>query len=221
MHRYALPLLTIALLSGCARTSIDHAIPTDYARSDDTAALDFWHRLNERPAISNDEGLHGVLVLMAGNDPTVTYEDRLALLREEGWIPGSFDEPSDLAMQRGTLAKAIVEAIGIEGGVMYRVTGARRYADRELVALNIMSPGTELQAVSGSDFLGIITRAQGYAMLQGVELGRESFGAEPPAPLEPPVATEPPAPAPLAPVPRPTRDGGVDWRIVPLGETGR
>lgn len=203
---------------GCARTSIDHSLATDYPRTDATASLDFWHDLAGRPAISNDEGLHGVLVLMAGQDPTMTYPDRLALLRREGWIPRNFDEAPDLAMQRGTLAKAVAEAIGVKGGVMYRVTGARRYADRELVALNLMPPGTELQAVSGSDFLGIITRAQGYAMLKGVQVGSRSFGeapaaAEPPAELPPPAAPS----GPLTPEPRPARDGDVDWVIVPLG----
>lgn len=213
--------LTLAALTltavGCARTSIDHSLATDYPRSDTTAALDFWHELAGRPAISNDEGLHGVLVLMAGQDPTTTYEDRLALLRREGWIPQNFDEPPDMAMQRGTLAKAVAEAIGVKGGVMYRVTGARRYADRELVAINLMPPGTELQAVSGSDFLGIITRAQGYAMLKGVKVGSRSFGeapvAQPPDELPPPAAPT----GPLVPEPRPTRDGDVDWVIVPLG----
>lgn len=200
-----------ALSLGCARTTIDHSIPTDYPRDDDTAALDFWHDLSQRPAISNDEGLHGVLVLMAGNDPTSTYQDRVTLLRDEGWVPESFDEPAHLAMQRGTLAKAIVEAIGVEGGVMYRLTGARRYADRELVALNVMPPGTELQAVSGADFLGIITRAQGLAMLRGVEIGNRTFGGQPGA-----VADEPEQPA-AAPEPevRRTREGGVEWRTMP------
>lgn len=212
--------LVSGLSFGCTRTTIDHAIPTDYARDDDTAALDFWHNLSERPAISNDEGLHGVLVLMAGNDPTTSYEDRLELLRDEGWIPESFNEPAHLAMQRGTLAKAIAEAIGIEGGVMYTLTGARRYADRELVALQVLPPGTELQAVSGADFLGIITRAQGQAMLRGVEIGNMTFGE----PAEPgPEAEAPEQPAPVTPEPeiRRTREGGVEWRTMPSGESPR
>ncbi len=219
-HRAMLIVIAAALASGCARTTIDHSIPTDYPRTDDTAALDFWHDLSQRAAITNDEGLHGVLVLMAGNDPTTSYEGRLDLLREEGWIPQSFNEAPNLAMQRGTLSKAIVEALGIEGGVMYSVTGARRYADRELVALNVMPPGTELQAISGADFLGIITRAQGYAMLKGVELGNKSF-ADTPTALDPaPIAPTPAEPQPT-PSPRPTRDGDIEWTTIPAGDAPR
>ena len=81
-HRAMLIVTAAVLASGCARTTIDHSIPTDYPRTDDTAALDFWHNLSQRAAITNDEGLHGVLVLMAGNDPTNSYESRLDLLRE-------------------------------------------------------------------------------------------------------------------------------------------
>ncbi|MCA9283475.1 MAG: hypothetical protein KDA30_15725, partial [Phycisphaerales bacterium] len=133
----------------------------------------------------------------------------------------SFNESHDLAMQRGTLAKAIVEPDGIEGGVMYCVTGARRYADRELVALNILAPGTEQQAISGSDFLGIITRAQGYAMLKGIEIGNRTF-ADSPVPAAAPSAPEQ-APIDDRPVaePRPTRDGDVEWEVVPAAEPTR
>ncbi len=227
MRRYpqTIAVFAFAISFGCARTTIDNALPPHYPPDDDTAALDFWHNLSERPAISNDEGLHGVLVLMAGHDPTSSYQERLELLRNEGWIPQAFDEPPHLAMQRGTLAKAIVQATGIEGGVMYTLTGARRYADRELVALQILPPGTELQAVSGADFLGIITRAQGNAMLRGVEIGNMSFGQQT-QPAESTAHDPPPPPSPLAPTTtepeiRRTREGGVEWRTMPSGESSQ
>ena len=39
-HRAMLIVTAAVLASGCARTTIDHSIPTDYPRTDDTAALE-------------------------------------------------------------------------------------------------------------------------------------------------------------------------------------
>ncbi|MEZ6209801.1 MAG: hypothetical protein R3B46_00930 [Phycisphaerales bacterium] len=137
---------------------------------------------------------------MAGNDPTNSYESRLDLLREEGWIPQSFNEAPNLAMQRGTLSKAIVEALGIEGGVMYSVTAHAGTPTENLSRSMSCRPAPNSRPSPGADFLGIITRAQGYAMLKGVELGNKSFADTPtsarPAPIAPTPAEPQPTPSP-------------------------
>lgn len=153
--------------AGCTRTTVRQPEATNYDPSDENAELDFWHNLPGRSAVTNDEGLHGVLVFADGEDPTRSYQDRVALLKERGWVTGGFDEPGTLAMQRGTLAKALCHVLEVKGGVMMRVTDTSpRYAARELVYLGIMAPGTEQQVLSGLDYLGVISKAQDFQTLR-------------------------------------------------------
>lgn len=164
-------LLAGLLLAGaCQRTTITDSEPTNYDPNDLTAQLDFWHDLPGRSAVSNDEGFHGVLLLFEGVDPTTTYDERVAHLKEIGWLQESFDEPADLAMQRGTLSRLLVEAMEIKGGVMMTITDAApRYAYKELVYIGVMPDGSELMVVDGLDYLGVVSRAQDYMVVQGLK----------------------------------------------------
>jgi hypothetical protein len=176
---FLLPCVLAACVAGCARTTVRQVEATDYDPNDENAELDFWHNLPGRSAVTNDEGLHGVLVFADGQDPTRSYSDRIALLKERGWITKGFDEPGTLAMQRGTLAKALCHVLEVKGGVMMRVTDkSPRYAARELMYLGILAPGTEQQVLSGLDYLGVISKAQDYQML------RDAGGTAPNRPVE-------------------------------------
>ena len=153
--------------AGCSRTTVREPQATDYDPTDENAELDFWHNLPGRSAVTNDEGLHGVLVFADGEDPTRSYDARVALLKERGWVTQGFDEPGTLAMQRGTLAKALCHVLEVKGGVMMRITDkSPRYAAKEMIYLGIMAPGTEQQVLSGLDYLGVISKAQDFQMLQ-------------------------------------------------------
>lgn len=199
-------LLTLAVgalaivLAGCARTVVSDPLRTDYPATDAGAQLDFWHDLPGRTALTNDEGLHGVVLLFDGADPTESYAERLALLKRRGWVAESFDEPADLAMQRGTLARALVKAMDVRGGVMLALTrGHPRYAARELAALGIMPRGSELMVIDGLDYLGVISKAQDYMAVRAIRAAeRESGPGADPGPMPPAeqLDTERPPPRP-------------------------
>lgn len=157
----------MALQGGCSRSLVEQPLDAGMPDHSEASEMDFWHSLPGRSAVSNSEGFHGVLLLADGADETATYEERLAVLKERGWVSGGFDEAGDLAMQRGTLAKAICHAMEIKGGVMMHLTNrSARYAMRELAYVRIMAPSTENQVVSGLDYVGVISKAQDYAMLR-------------------------------------------------------
>lgn len=169
--------VVLTLAAGCARTVVEDPMPTDYAPDDITAQLDFWHELPGRSAVSNDEGLHGVLLLFDGVDPTQDYNDRLALLKEREWLPQNFDEEPDLAMQRGTLAYVLCRAMDYdEGGVMYAITnGNRRYSTRELTLAGVMPEGSQLMVLDGLDYLGVVSRAQDYMVVRGLKASKRDI----------------------------------------------
>lgn len=205
----------LLLAGGCQRTRLQVADVPVSAVAGEGAELDFWHALPGRSAVSNSEGFHGVLLLADGTDPTTTWDERLAVLRQRGWVGDGFAEDGSLAMQRGALSKALAHALDIRGGVMMHVTGrSPRYAARELAYLNILQPSTENQVISGLDYIGIISRAQDYATMQQAKAATPGRGAAPsdaapstgePGAVPAPDAsqgTQSPSPA-LAPAPAP------------------
>ncbi|MEQ9616454.1 MAG: hypothetical protein RLN60_00290 [Phycisphaerales bacterium] len=157
---------SLLALSACSRTVVERDLATDYDTSDAFQSVDFWHNLPGNSAVTNGEGLHGLILFADGQDPNTTYEERVDYLKALGWLPERFDEPAEMAMRRGTLAKGLVSALNIEGGVMYRLTGVARYANRELVFLNIMPAGTDYQVLNGYEYVGVISKAQDYELLQ-------------------------------------------------------
>lgn len=166
--------------SGCSRTVLVKRQVIDYEPDDVSAELDFWHTLPDRSAVTNDEGLHGLLLFADGADPARSYEQRVTLLKSRGWLSSDFDEAGNMVMERGTLAKLLSHALEIDGGVMMRLTDKnRRYSTRELVYLGIMGAGTEQQALSGIDYIGVISKAQDWQTSQAASRVAASPPAEP------------------------------------------
>ena len=158
------------LLTGCARTIVEQTQETDYDPNDITAQLDFWHELPGRSAVSNNEGLHGVILFFEGEDTTVSYEGRVDHLKNKGWLEEKFDEPEDMAMQRGLLSHVLCRAMEIKGGVMMRLTkGNPRYAYKELVYLGVMPDGSGQMVLDGLDYVGVISRAQDWLVVRGLK----------------------------------------------------
>ncbi len=195
--RTALALALPAMLAaGCARTVVVEPQATSYDPNDVTAQLDFWHEMPGRSAITNDEGMHGVILLVWGTDDTGSYENRVAFLRERGWLPAGVGEgDQNVAMQRGTLSTLLVNALGIEGGVMMQLTNASpRYAYRELVYRGIMPQGSEQMVLDGLDFVGVVSKAEDFMRMEEVIELREIEEAAPaPTQGEPAPAAEEPA----------------------------
>jgi hypothetical protein len=161
-------VLSIALLlcaCGCqtSPTRVPDSLTAKLAGSDPDAQLEFWHALAEKPLTSNDDAFHGLLLYMDGEDAAGDYGGRVANLRSRNMLPKGFDEPSDVAVSRGTLAVAIMRLVSLKGGVTTRIFGASpRYAVRELMFVGLYPPSSPNQTFSGSEFVGIIGRIEDY-----------------------------------------------------------
>ena len=106
-----------AALPGCTRTIVSGEHETAFADASETAALDFWHTLPGASAVTNAQGLHGILLFADGADNTGSCDARVAEIKSRGWLVESFDEEANMAMSRGTMAKALAHAMEIKGGV--------------------------------------------------------------------------------------------------------
>ena len=100
-------LVALSPLASCTRTTVSDPIDLSALPAGTDGELEFWHTLPGRSAVTNNEGLHGLLLLIDGQDAATTYEERTDLLKQRGWMDTDFSEPADMAMQRGTLAKAL------------------------------------------------------------------------------------------------------------------
>lgn len=163
----AVAALLIGALAGCARTVVPDGLDTNYDRSDPASDLEFLSQFADRGAVSNDEGLHALIIFAAGSDVQTSYVGRVGFAKQQGWLPASWNEAGSLAMRRGTIAPALAQLCKIRGGVMMRTLGpTERYASRELAYLGILTPGSEQQTMTGREFMSILGKAQDYILIE-------------------------------------------------------
>lgn len=177
MHRpRSIPLICALLgigpalaISSCTRSLVSGGLDTAYNPQDITRDVAFWHRLPERSAITNDEGLHGLLGFTLGDDSAPDYQARVRLAIAKGLLPEGFSEPYNATMTKGTLSFALARYLDIKGGVMMRLSGSSgRYATRELTYLGILpEDSTDNQSISGLDFVGVVSKVQDYIAVRG------------------------------------------------------
>lgn len=209
-------------LGGCSRTVVKDPLETNYPVTDDAAELAFWHSLPSRSAVSNDEGLHGLLLLADGVDEAGSYDARVQKAKDHGWLSAGFNEEKDLAMRRGVLARCVVVICKIKGGVMLQALGpTERYSTRELGAMGVIPSGSsENQSITGLEYMSVIAAAQDQLNIS--ERKRQSEGGATVLPTVQPTPTPPtppaePTPAPSAP-PAPAKEPATEpARMTPVG----
>ncbi len=155
-------IVLMIVVGGCQTAKVAQPLTGKLAGNDPDSQLEFWHTLAMRPVTSNDEAFHGLLLYADGQDPANDYGGRIRVLKSRKMLPAKFDAPADQAVERGPLAVAICRLLEIKGGVMLRLTGAQRYAVRELQFLDLYPPSWPHQTFSGSEYLGIVGRLEDY-----------------------------------------------------------
>lgn len=156
--------------------------------------LDFFDDLEKQPLVCHDDALHACLLLGAGINAT-TFEQRVAMASQMGWIAPNFDRPALEAVTVGEVAKM---AVAIMDG---RREGPSPTPEQALTRVARVSPiPSTLRPYQG------ITGAQLLSMLGGVHdaMGarQEMESASAVEPMQPvqPIAAPAAATAPVAPV---------------------
>jgi hypothetical protein len=157
--------LLFVIAGGCAPAMVKEPLtPIFYKIADPLSAeLEFWNGLTTVPVICNDDAFHGLLLFLDEKDPNPDYAARLSVLKSRKLIPSHFDRPANEAVQRGTVAYALLQSLHIHGGWVLTVFGpSPRYAMRELMDMNLFPRSSTGQTFSGSEFVGVIGRAEDY-----------------------------------------------------------
>ncbi len=165
-----LPLALLLLLAGCAgtpRTVLDDSAADAYAAPE--AELDYWDGVAERRVVTNNDALHGLL-LVAGADAGDSYEGRVSAAFDRGWLAGVKQvAPANESASVGLIAVAVCDILGERGGLTMRLLGpSPRYCTRELVYREIIPARTENQSLSGPEFVDLVGRIEDALRSDGI-----------------------------------------------------
>ena len=151
---------------GCQNATVPQSTLPRLAGNDPGKQIDYWHEIATKNLISNDEAFHGILLYLDNKDDTTTYDQRVASLKSRGYLPRSFNQPADRAVERGTVAVPIAKSLHLNGGLTMRLTGGMspRYATRELVYRDVYPMSGVEQVFTGSEFVGVIGKAEDYRL---------------------------------------------------------
>ena len=200
IRRLAFAFAASLAIAGCQSARVERPITRELGGNDPGEQLEFWDRLADQPVTSNDDAFHGLLMFLDGDDPAEDYDGRVRALRSRKMLPANFARPAEQAVDRGTLAVAIVRALKIDGGLMLRLFGPHpRYAVRELVFMDLYPPSSPNQTFSGAEFLGIIGKIEDYQRREGIVPRDVELGVTPEPP--PRVEPSPRPPAGAGPIP--------------------
>jgi hypothetical protein len=152
----------LVLLGGCAgkRTIAESSAVDAYPGIDNE--LDFWDELATRRVVTNNDALHGLILLAMDDDPADSYGFRVNAARQWGWMKANKLPPDkNESATVGMIAMAICDILNIEGGLTMSILGASpRYCTRELVFEEILPPRTDRQSMTGLEFIDLVSRVE-------------------------------------------------------------
>ncbi|MDP7030218.1 MAG: hypothetical protein QF733_08360 [Phycisphaerales bacterium] len=176
-------LCAAALSAGCGlstRTTLDTPAAAAFPEADDS--LDFWDALETQPVTTNDDALHGLL-LLAGREPHADgWDARIQAAREAGWLTET-PPPATESAQMGFIAVCVCHILDVQGGLSMRIFGLNsRYATRELVHMGLIPGITEHEALSGAEFIALLGAVEQRQAIDHAWAARAAQAAVPPAP---------------------------------------
>ncbi len=122
----------------------------------DSAALTF--ELSQKTWCSNDEGFSMMLMLAAGEDRCLNFNERLIELSVKGLADASWRLEASEPITKGTLAYMVCRVANLKTGVMMNLFPNRRYAYREAVYHGLITPGSVNEPLTAPEVVGIMGR---------------------------------------------------------------
>jgi|GEM_PF-1313164 len=149
---------------GC--THIQRPDQADQADKIDVDEL-LHEQLQAEPMVTVAETCRVMLVLADGEDPYNNHEERTALLEQRGIIRPEWQLQREDCIDNGTVAYMVCKILKRRGGVNRELfgnlgIGDRRYAIRELVYMELMSPAPPYRYISGAELVDLVGKADRY-----------------------------------------------------------
>lgn len=151
-----LAVMFMAELCSCQSRPLPPLPAPGAGMSVDSATLGY--ELASRPWCTNQDAASMVLLMMEGEDRYQSFDERLAVLENRGWIQPGWNLRAEDSVTKGTLAYMVCAATETRGGVMMHLLPSRRYAYIEAVHLGYLERGSENEPVTGPEALGVFGR---------------------------------------------------------------
>jgi hypothetical protein len=155
-------LFAIAL-AGCStgRTILENSAADVYGA--ESADFEFWDDLVKRRVVTNNDALHGLLLVADGKDPAKTYAQRIAVAQAKGWLVGTRTALINESATAGMIGVATCEILKLKGGLSIQWLGANpRHCLREIIHHELMPHRTAGQSLSGLEFTDLVNRISHY-----------------------------------------------------------
>jgi len=161
-------LLGLMCLTGCSQDQ-----PLKVSAEPDAAAKPlpsgelsdaYLDRISTQAAVSENDAMHGLLLLVDGKDNAKNFAQRVKLLADAGILSRNWTFVASRPITKGKLAYMVYQAAGMSGGVILSVSGpSQRYCLRELQYQKVMvETGSYYSPVSGMEFIAVLGRADVY-----------------------------------------------------------
>ena len=180
-------LVSIGLLIslvGCGlteRTTVEKSAVVQWPTSDDS--LDFWDTLESQSVTTNDDALHGLLLLVQESPPPADWNQRLEAAQRRGWLKTDIKLQAEESARVGMIAVCICHILDVQGGLSMRLMGKiPRYSTRELVHMGLLPGITENEALTGSEFLALIAATEQQQWLDMALAARDQAAKRPSTP---------------------------------------
>jgi len=153
-------LLGTVFLVGCGQGTITNG--EAQLVSDESSAA-FLDRMADQKAVTQNDAMRGMVMLLDGADAFDTFQDRVTYLQSVSVVPTNWNLDASKSLTRGQLAYMTYVASEMSGGVWLVVAGpSQRYCLREMQYRGVMGKGSLWSSVSGMEYVSTMGRAAVY-----------------------------------------------------------
>lgn len=135
----------------------------------------YLRSLVDQPSTTFSDGVSIITSFLGKAAENPDFSSQKKFLEDQGILSVRLsDKKGDEILRRSELAEMAVRTLGVEGGLLLRLTGAfsrrgvlgqtvfRRYACNEAVFLKLMKPGDMRAAVTGQELISVVSRMSEY-----------------------------------------------------------
>lgn len=166
--------VSLGLLAGC-QTAAPHGTAGPLPASN----AELVNYLADQPYVTAEPAYRAVYALAKGAPFDGAFDALSTAMEQDNLASPHWHYAPDRRLRRSDVGYLVCRAAHVRTGVNWNLTGLGRYAWRELVWHGIAQGGSELNFMSGGEFVGVLSRADDYMTRHGkagamrVPLGEE------------------------------------------------
>lgn len=158
----ALLAATMLCCASCQRPGAAPAIEKGEVMLSGADSAAFLDRMSSQSYVTEAEAVEGIRLILQKEDK-VSFAKAIDELQTAGIVSDRWRFKADDHATKGMVAYMVYQMCNIRGGMTLMVFGpSRRYCLKELQFRGLMGEGLSYNAVTGMEFVSVLTRADEY-----------------------------------------------------------